>query len=440
MIDLLERVSDMGSAPVSGFSGRVLRYDGLILECAGFPASPGTLCRIETEDGRGTTGEIVGFSEGRNLLFLDQPGAQITRDCMVLKLHGGHQAKIGNAVLGRVLDAEGAPLDGLPPPVVADECPLSGQELNPLARAPVSTPLDVGVRLINAALTAGQGQRLGIIAGSGVGKSVLIEMMTRYTNADVIVVGLIGERAREVGDFVSKVMTGENRGKTCVVAVPADRSPMLRLRAAHRATAMAEYFRAQGKQVLLILDSLTRVAHARREVGLALGEQPTAKGYPPSVVSMIPGLIERAGPGLPGQGAITAFYTILADGDDTTNDPVVDTARAILDGHIVLSRKQAQMGIYPAIDLPQSISRVMKDIVDRPREKAAQKLRRMISLYMENRDMMLMGAYTPGQDATLDEAVTLWPRIREFISQDIHECASLSDSFAALLNLTGDTA
>jgi flagellum-specific ATP synthase len=298
--------------------------------------------------------------------------------------------------------------------------------------------LDVGVRAINATLTVGRGQRVGIIAGSGVGKSVLIEMMTRYTNADVVVVGLIGERAREVGDFVHHVMKGENASKICVVAVPADRSPLLRLRAAQRATAIAEYFRGQGKQVMLIMDSLTRVAHARREVGLALGEQPTAKGYPPSALSMIPSLIERAGTGLPGEGTITAFYTILADGDDTTNDPVVDTARAILDGHFVLSRKQAQMGLYPAIDIPQSVSRVMKDIVVKDHAKAGMELRRLIALYMENRDMMLMGAYTPGQDAELDRAVTLWPRIKSFLGQDMDTRAPLDQSIADLLELTGE--
>lgn len=444
MTDLLARLAQvtetMTEVPPPGYSGQVLRYDGLILECAGFPASPGTRCRIDTEDGKGATGEIVGFANGRNLLFLDQPGARITHGCMVHKLRGGHNAAMGDALLGRVLDAEGVPLDGFGPPDCPDARPLSGREQNPLARQPVDAPLDVGVRVINAALTVGRGQRVGIIAGSGVGKSVLIEMMTRYTSADVIVVGLIGERAREVGDFVAKVMTGENRAKTCVVAVPADRSPLLRLRAAHRATAIAEYFRDQGKQVMLIMDSLTRVAHARREIGLALGEQPTAKGYTPSVISMIPGLIERAGPGLPGQGSITAFYTILADGDDTTNDPVVDTARAILDGHFVLSRNQAQMGIYPAIDLTQSVSRVMKDIAEKPHHAAALRLRRLIALYMENRDMMLMGAYSPGQDATLDEAVALWPRIENFIRQDIHEPASLEDSISALCALTGGAA
>ena len=444
MTDLLTRLARSADTlhvpPPPGISGRVLRYDGLILECAGFEASPGTRCAVETEDGDEVTGEIVGFANGRNLLFLNRLGARVTHDCAVRKLSGGHSARLGPDILGRVVDADGDPLDGLPPPRGDTTRPLAGVEQNPLTRQPVDQPLDVGVRMINAALTVGLGQRVGIIAGSGVGKSVLIEMMTRYTAADVIVVGLIGERAREVGDFVATVMDGETRDRTCVVAVPADRSPLLRLRAAHRATAVAEYFRDQGKRVMLIMDSLTRVAHARREVGLALGEQPTARGYPPSALSMIPALIERAGPGLHGQGSITAFYTILADGDDTTNDPVVDTARAILDGHFVLSRRQAQAGLYPAIDLPQSVSRVMKGIVAKDHAAAAARLRRLIAVYLENKDMMLMGAYTPGQDATLDEAVALWPRIEAFIRQDIDEPATLADSIGALATLSGGTA
>ena len=258
MSDLLTRLTAatdaMSQPPAPSYSGRVLRYDGLIAECAGFHASPGTRCRVETEDGADVTGEIVGFANGRNLLFLNQPGARVTADCAVHRLSGGHDATMGPQLLGRVFDADGAPLDNLPPPNCAEIRPLAGREINPLARQPVDQPLDVGVRLINAALTVGRGQRVGIIAGSGVGKSVLIEMMTRYTEADVVVVGLIGERAREVGDFVAKVMTGPTRDKTCVVAVPADRSPLLRLRAAHRATAIAEYFRDQGKQVMLIMD------------------------------------------------------------------------------------------------------------------------------------------------------------------------------------------
>ncbi len=436
IIDLTARLkSSAESAPK--ITGRVLRYDGLIVHTSGFPATPGSLCEIDTESGGKVYGEVIGFNEGRNLVFLDSPGADILAGAHVRLRDGGRMVSVGSALLGRVIDAEGQPLDGRPLPHLADQWPLAGKMMNPLARTAVDKPLDVGVRIINACLTVGQGQRVGIVAGSGVGKSVLIEMMTRYTGAEVVVVGLIGERAREVGAFARTIMTGEAAKKLCMVAVPADRSPLLRLRAAKRATAIAEYFRAQGKQVLLIMDSLTRVAHAQREIGLALGEQPTAKGYPPSVVSLIPNLIERTGPGLPGQGAITAIYTVLADGDDTTNDPVVDTARAIMDGHFVLSRRQTQMGIYPAIDLPQSVSRVMSDIVSKDHQKAAIRLRQLVSLYMDNRDLMLMGGYQAGQDRDLDQAVSLWPRIQDLIRQNVHEPAPFADSVASLINLTG---
>ena len=428
------------ATPALRIEGRVLRYDGLILEATGFPASPGTLCEIATESGDVVQGEVIGFANGHVLMFLNQPGAGILAGAKVRVIDGGQAAEVGEALLGRVVDAEGHPLDGLPPPRCDATWPLAGRLMNPLARTPVDRPLDVGVRIINAALTVGRGQRVGIIAGSGVGKSVLMEMMARYTEADVIVVGLIGERAREVGAFVRSVMQGEAAKRICMVAVPADRSPLLRLRAARRATAIAEHFRSKGKQVLLIIDSLTRVAHAQREIGLALGEQPTAKGYPPSVVSLIPGLLERTGPGLPGEGAITAIYTVLADGDDTTNDPVVDTARAILDGHFVLSRRQTQMGVYPAVDLPQSASRVMGDITDAAHRAAAQKLRRMITLYMDNRDLMLMGGYVPGQDPDLDEAIRLWPQVTAMIRQGAHEPADFAASREALIALAGGEA
>lgn len=432
----LSQLGEQARTPDPVWSGRVLRYDGLILECAGFPAAPGSRCRIETISGNNATGEVVGYADGRNMLFLDSPGARILTGAKVTLLDDGGDVPVGDALLGRVIDADGTPLDQIPVPHTPDIWPLRGRLMNPLIRQPIDTALDVGVRIINAALTVGQGQRLGIIAGSGVGKSVLIEMMTRNTAAEVIVVGLIGERAREVGAFVRSVMTGDAAKRVCIVAVPADRSPLLRLRGAERATAIAEYFRSRGKQVLLIMDSLTRVAHARREIGLALGEQPTAKGYPPSVVSLIPRLLERAGPGLPGEGAITAFYTILADGDDT-NDPVVDSARAILDGHLFLSRQQAQMGLYPAIDIPQSVSRVMKDVVDPSHREAAQNLRGMVAQYMENRDLMLMGGYTPGQDKDLDAAIEHWPGITNLIRQTEYEAASFSDSRAQLLELMG---
>jgi flagellum-specific ATP synthase len=432
---LADRVGQI-PPPRPRIEGRILRFDGLLMESTGFPAAPGTLTMVTTQSGTEVEAEVIGFANGQNLLFCNEPAAAIEAGARVRVIPGGQVADVGPELLGRVIDAGGAPLDGRPAPATIQVWPMAGQLLNPLARTPVDRPLDVGVRIINAALTVGQGQRIGIVAGSGVGKSVLMEMMARFTTADVVVVGLIGERAREVGAFATKLMQGEAARKICMVAVPADRSPLLRIRAARRATAIAEYFRAQGKQVLLIMDSLTRVAHAQREIGLALGEQPTAKGYPPSVISMIPSLIERTGPGLPGQGAITAIYTVLADGDDTTNDPVVDTARAILDGHFVLSRRQTQMGIYPAIDLPQSVSRVMSDIVPAEQQKAAQKLRRMVSLYLENRDLMLMGSYAPGQDAELDEAIQCWPAILDLIRQGAHGPADLASSAEALRKLT----
>ena len=405
-----------------------------MVECDGFPATIGSLCQIETETDMPATAEIIGFHGGHNLLSLHDFGARISVGARVVVVDDGYMIPVGEGLLGRVTDALGAPLDEMPLPALESKWPLLGKELNPLAKNPVDTPLDVGVRAINSLLTVGRGQRIGIIAGSGVGKSVLLGMMSRYTEADIVVVGMIGERGREVGSFVNTILTGDAKKRTTVVAVPADRSPLLRIRGAERATAIAEYFRDQGKNVLLIMDSLTRVAHARREIGLALGEQPTSKGYPPSVVSMIPRLIERTGSGVKNQGTITAIYTVLADGDDA-NDPVVDTARAILDGHILLSRKQSQMGIYPAIDVPMSVSRVMTEITDENLQKSAQKFRRLVSIYMENRDLILMGGYTSGQDLELDEAVAIWPRLMAHIQQVETEKADFTTSKDALNNL-----
>ena len=419
--------------PIS-ISGRVSKYDGQMVECDGFPATIGSLCQIETETDMPATAEIIGFHGGHNLLSLHDFGARISVGARVVVVDDGYMIPVGEGLLGRVTDALGAPLDEMPLPALESKWPLLGKELNPLAKNPVDTPLDVGVRAINSLLTVGRGQRIGIIAGSGVGKSVLLGMMSRYTEADIVVVGMIGERGREVGSFVNTILTGDAKKRTTVVAVPADRSPLLRIRGAERATAIAEYFRDQGKNVLLIMDSLTRVAHARREIGLALGEQPTSKGYPPSVVSMIPRLIERTGSGVKNQGTITAIYTVLADGDDA-NDPVVDTARAILDGHILLSRKQTQMGIYPAIDVPMSVSRVMTEITDENLQKSAQKFRRLVSIYMENRDLILMGGYTSGQDLELDEAVATWPRLMAHIQQVETEKADFTTSKDALNNL-----
>ncbi|ADE39072.1 FliI/YscN family ATPase [Candidatus Puniceispirillum marinum] len=419
--------------PISLY-GHVSRYDGQIIECDGFPANIGSICEVKTDNETPAMAEVIGFNNGNNLLSIYDYGARILVGARVSLVDDGAYIPVGEGLLGRVTDALGVPLDNRPLPPLEGQWPLMGKELNPLQRKPVDKPLDVGVRIINSVLSVGQGQRVGIIAGSGVGKSVLLGMMSRFTDADIVVVGMIGERGREVGSFVNYILGSESRDRAAVVAVPADRSPLLRIRGAERATAIAEYFRDKGKNVLLIMDSLTRVAHARREIGLALGEQPTSKGYPPSVVSMIPRLIERSGTGVEGQGSITAIYTVLADGDDA-NDPVVDTARAILDGHILLSRQQAQMGIYPAIDVTTSVSRVMNDITDADQQASAARFRRLVSLYMENRDLILMGGYTPGQDPDLDLAVELWPTLTKHIQQPEAEKANFAISRDALIGL-----
>ena len=418
------------------FSGKVTRYDGNTIECSGFPATIGTLCKVLTDDGKPAIAEIIGFSNGNNLAAMHQPNSRVLVGSEVVAFDDGYSIPVGPGILGRVIDALGQPLDGNMIHQVNESWPLAGEKINPLDRTAVEKPLDVGVRVINSLLTVGKGQRLGIIAGSGVGKSVLLGMITRFTTADIVVVGLIGERGREVGNFVSSNLNEDTKKRTVMVVEPADRSPLLRIRAANRATAIAEYFRDKGKDVLLIMDSLTRVAHARREIGLALGEQPTSKGYPPSVISLIPTLIERTGSGSQGKGTITAFYTILADGDDQ-NDPVVDTSRAILDGHIMLSRDQAQLGIYPAVDVSSSVSRVMNEIVDNKHIQASIKFRQLVTTYNENKDLLMMGGYTQGQDQTLDQAISLWPKITDFIKQQENKKESFSSSTSELMQVFG---
>ena len=418
----------------SRVSGKVVKFDGLTAHCDGFPARVGAICKIST----GSTdvlAEVISFKDGLNQLVVFELGAGIRAGDKVSLVEEGQTITIGEKHLGRVFDAIGDPLDGRATPSGNDVWPLHGKLVNPLERSHISQVLDVGVRSINSLLTIAMGQRVGIIAGSGVGKSVLLSMMTKHSAADVIVVGLIGERSREVLEFVDKVFDPETKKKLCAVAVPADRSPLLRIRGANRATAIAEYFRDQGKNVLLIMDSLTRVAHARREIGLALGELPTSKGYPASVIALIAGLVERAGMGLSStKGSITGIYTVLADGDDT-NDPVVDTARAILDGHVVLNREYANMGIYPAIDISESVSRVMADVVTHDHLVAADHVKRLINVYNENKDLILMGGYAPGQDADLDDAYKKWPKIVEFLKQVPSKVERFDKAEEALLAL-----
>jgi flagellum-specific ATP synthase len=322
-------------------------------------------------------------------------------------------------LLGRVIDGRGQPLDGKPKPACKLRLSLLGLPINPMERGPIDSVLDVGVKAINGLFTLGRGQRLGLVAGSGVGKSVLLGMMTRFTKADVVVIGLIGERGREVQAFIQESLGEEGLAKSVVVAAPANVSPVLRIKAAHMTHVIAEYFRDQGLNVLMLVDSLSRVAHAQREIGLAIGEPPTAKGYPPSVFALLPNLIERAGVGRHGHGSITAIYTVLAEGDDA-NDPIVDIARASLDGQIMLSRKLADAAHYPAIDLNGSISRVMQNLLPPEDLKIAAKFRRLWSLYQQNVDLIQVGAYEAGSNPTLDEAIRMREEMDNFLRQDMH--------------------
>ena len=417
--------------------GSVIAFDGYIVKVSSLPCIVGSLCSIENDDGDAVTGEVVRIDEATvDIVPHDNSFAIAIGDKAIL-LEVAQQVAVGSELLGRVIDGLGHPLDQLQAPACKSKLSLNGTAINPFKRNPIHEVLDVGIRNINANLTIGRGQRIGIVAGSGVGKSVLLSMISKSTDADVVVIALIGERGRELASFTSKVLGSHSRDKVVVVAVPADRSPLLRIQGAKRATAIAEHFRDQGKNVLLIMDSLTRVAHAQREVGLALGEQPTSRGYPPSVISLLPNLIERTGASAENEGTITAIYTILADGDDVTSDPVVDTARAILDGHIVLSRELAQQGIYPAIDINQSISRLMTDIVDPDLIKSSQILRKYISKYNENRDLILMGGYVQGQDTDLDQAMQIWPSIMDFLQQEDDEECDFPKSVEQLKKLVG---
>jgi flagellum-specific ATP synthase len=414
--------------------GKLVAYDGLMLEATGFSRPIGAGARIIAADNQIARAEVVGFRGNRTLLMALDGEAAHANGARVEPDSSSALADVGPALLGRVVDGLGQPLDGLGPIAATDKWPLAGRQGNPLDRARVTEMFDTGVRGVNAMLTAGVGQRIAIVAGSGVGKSVLMGQMIAGADADVIVIGLIGERSREVSDFLATKLPPPVRRKSVVVAVPADHAPLLRLRAAMRATAIAEDFRARGLKVLLLIDSLTRVAHAQREIGLSLGEPPTVKGYPPSALGLIPRLVERAGADSVTGGSITALYTVLADGDDT-NDPIVDSTRAIVDGHIILSRALAEQGVYPAIDIGRSLSRVMSDVVTPEHGAAAAALRRLWSAFEENRDLILMGAYAPGNDPIIDEAILRRPELLDFLTQAPGERAGFDESVATLVEM-----
>ncbi|WP_254048623.1 flagellar protein export ATPase FliI [Gilliamella sp. A7] len=423
--------------------GRLVKASGLVLEAVGLKLPLGSNCFVERQlDGKvqAVECEVIGFN-GKTLYLMPFESTDgILLDARVYTsqydlTHFSHKVlPIGTGLLGRIVDAMGKPLDGKPLPENIEYEGLINKSLNPLARTPIHQVLDVGIRAINALLTVGQGQRMGLFAGSGVGKSVLLGMMARYTKADIIVVGLIGERGREVKDFIENILGEEGLARSVVVAAPADVSPLLRLQGAAYATKIAENFRDQGFNVLLIMDSLTRYAMAQREIALAIGEPPATKGYPPSVFAKLPALVERAGNDAKGKGAITAFYTVLTEGDDQ-QDPIADSARAILDGHIVLSRSLAESGHYPAIDIEASISRVMTDLTPPEDEKKSRLFKQLFSSFQRNRDLINVGAYVAGTDPLLDKAISLFPAMQQFLQQGINEYCSYQDAYQQLINI-----
>ncbi|GFZ86226.1 flagellar protein export ATPase FliI [Dyella caseinilytica] len=437
---LARRAQRAQTAMLLTVEGRLRRVVGLTLEAEGCEAPLGSRCLVDAADGTELDTEVVGFADERLLLMPVTemhgvlPNARV-RPCARV---GG--LPVGEALLGRVVGADGVPLDGEGPLGADHHAALKREPINPMARKPIDTPLDTGVRAINALLTVGRGQRIGLFAGSGVGKSTLLGMMTRYTDADVVVVGLIGERGREVKEFVEQTLGHEGRERAVIVAAPADAPPLKRLRGAQYATAIAEWFRDRGQRVLLLMDSLTRYAQAQREIALAIGEPPATKGYPPSVFALLPALVERAGNDAEGRGSITAFYTVLTEGDDHRHDPIADASRAILDGHIVLSRDLAEAGHYPAIDIEASISRVMPAVVSKEQMRAAQRFRQIYSAYSQRKDLIAVGAYQKGSDQQVDQAIAMWPRLARFLQQEVDEPTELRAAQERLATLIAETA
>lgn len=408
--------------------GRITRIVGLTLEAVGCQAAIGSRCTVVNSSDSYVEAEVVGFSGDSTFLMPTGSMHGILPNARVIPGENTYEVPVGDALLGRVVDGAGCPIDGIGSLTTTASVSLNGKMINPLSRQLIDKPLDVGIRAINSLLTVGRGQRLGLFAGSGVGKSVLLGMMTRFTTADVIVVGLIGERGREVKEFIEGILGKEGMKRAVVVATPADNPPLLRLHGALLATSIAEYFRDQGKHVLLLMDSLTRFAQAQREIGLAIGEPPTTKGYPPSVFAKLPQLVERAGNGSKNKGSITGFYTVLTEGDDQ-QDPVADAARAVLDGHIVLSRRLSEAGHYPAIDIEASISRSMANIVNNEHLQYARKFRELNAIYQQNRDLISIGAYTRGSDALIDKSIEFNQRMMEFLRQGNRQPVSFSESF-----------
>jgi flagellum-specific ATP synthase len=425
----LNRFKSHITSPKPVVEGKLVRMVGLTLEAKGCVAPIGSQCTVTSVAGESIPAEVVGFSDERLYLMPIGEIKGLTPGCRVTPTQSSGEVGVGRALLGRIVDGAGIALDNKSDLLVDTYVSLQGTPINPMKRSPIHEPLDVGVRAINGLLTIGKGQRMGLFAGSGVGKSTLLGMMTRNTEADMVVVGLIGERGREVKEFVDETLMTSGLARSVVVATPADAPPLLRIHGALRATAIAEYFRDQGQHVLLLMDSLTRYAQALREVALSIGEFPVTKGYPPSVFAKLPQLVERAGNGP--NGSITAIYTVLVEGDDP-NEPVADTARAILDGHILLSRPIAETGIYPAIDIDASVSRSMIGIVEPEQMRLGREYRKLYSTYEQSRDLISVGAYQRGTDMQIDRAVEFFPGLQAYLQQDVNDNVSLARSVTEL--------
>ncbi|MCA0403927.1 MAG: flagellar protein export ATPase FliI [Proteobacteria bacterium] len=434
---LISRLEHLRTSPKSGslYCGRITRAVGLTLEAHGFQQPVGSRCWVKINEHEKVEAEVVGFDEKNTYLMSIGHTQGLAPGMLIVPTGTIAAVGVGPALLGRILNGSGLPIDNGKKVEIETSYPLHSNPFNPLKRATIDTPMDVGIRSINGLLTVGRGQRIGLFAGSGVGKSVLLSMMTRFTAADLVVVGLIGERGREVKEFIEMNLGVEGLKRSVVVAAPADESPLMRLHGAMLATSIAEYFRDQGKHVLLLMDSLTRFAQAQREIALSIGEPPATKGYPPSVFAKLPQLVERAGNGKPGSGSITAFYTVLTEGDDQ-QDPIADSARAILDGHIVLKRELAESGQYPAIDIEASISRVMPSIVDETQMQETLKLKKYLSIYEKNKDLVLLGAYNKGSDKQLDKAILGREEIRNYIAQGLNEKVDFHESREELAKLS----
>ncbi|MGZ4134075.1 MAG: flagellar protein export ATPase FliI [Tumebacillaceae bacterium] len=415
-------------------NGKVSKLVGLTIESRGPMVTVGDVCQIEATDGSQVLTEVVGFRDHDVLLMpLGDLGA-IGPGNDVVATGSSLQIPVGPHLLGRILDGLGQPIDGKGPLECPHTYPANQNPPNPLTRKRINQPLSVGVRCIDGLLTVGRGQRVGLFAGSGVGKSTLLGMMARNTSADINVIALIGERGREVREFIEKDLGEEGLAKSVLIVATSDQPPLVRIKGAMVATSIAEYFRDQGQDVVLMMDSVTRFAMAQREVGLAVGEPPTTRGYTPSVFAMLPRLLERAGTG--SKGTITAFYTVLVDGDDM-NEPVADAVRGILDGHIVLSRSLANRGHFPAIDVLASVSRVMNDLVTPDHRRAANNIKRLSSIYKDSEDLINIGAYQRGSNLQIDRAIQYAASIEQFTRQDVHDRSDLESTMAALIEQFG---